>query len=520
MGLMWKLLAFALLACLCATAQTVEGTVIDSTSGNGLAGARVEIALAAAGPIGEAAYTAVTDSQGRFRIDGVKNGVYVARYRASGYLYPGDLAPARSFQVVAGGNALALEARMIQWAEASGRVLDGRGDPVPNADMEVTQIGRGTLGFRSDAEGKFQAPLIPNENYTLMVHPPSDWKPPDPEPGTDQALGWAPTYYPGVTVPEAAGKIVLPPGGRMENIELKIRALPAHSVRGTLRAPDGKPASKVRVVMGEDLLRPIFRQETGPDGAFDFSTVIDGHWLLAAEADSPSGPLRVTESFEVSGRDVKQLKPRLSAPFTAHGRIVIEKIEGREMPKPPTVSLQPLVRWVYPNVFGTPDTDGNFGVERVYPGLYQFHATEPPGYYLDAVGIGGADISGPVIDMAAGAPLLFVLKTNGGSVRGSAEKCERGTVALIPRDEAKRWRGFLRTARCDSMDRYDISAVRPGEYYVVAYAGDEIAALRINQLTMDGNIAPLVPEDTLSQAPVVTVKAGETATADVRVARL
>jgi Carboxypeptidase regulatory-like domain len=513
---MLRLSAFALLACLCATAQTVEGTVVESTSGNGLAGARVEIAPAAAGLVGEAAYTAVTDALGRFRIDNVKDGVYVARYTASGYLYEAALAPGRPFQVVARGNAVALEGRMIKMAEASGRVLDGRGDPVPSADMEATQIGRGTMGFRSDAEGKFRIPVIPNENYTLMVHPPSQWKPPDPEPGTDRPLGWAPTYYPGVTVPGAAGKILLPPGGRMENIELKIRALPAHSVHGTLGGPDGKPASKVPVVMGEDLLRPIFRQETGPDGTFDFSAVIDGHWLLASEADSPSGKLRVVEWFEVSGRDVKDLKPRLSAPFTAHGRIAIEKVEGRETPKPPTISLQPLVRWVYPNVFGTPDSDGDFGVERVYPGPYQFHAPEPPGYYLDAVRIGGVDISGPAIDMAAGAPLLFVFKANGGSVRGSSEKCEQGTVALIPRDEAKRWRGFLRTAQCDSADRYNIGAVRPGEYYVVAFAADEIASLRINQLTMDGNIAPLVPEGLLSQAPVVMVKAGETATADVR----
>ena len=516
---MCKLSAFALLACLCAAAQTVEGTVTDSTSGNGVAGARVEIAPAAARLIGEAAYTAVTDSQGRFRIDNVKDGVYVARYTVPGYLYEGDLAPGRPFQVVASGNAVVLEGRMTKMAEASGRVLDGRGDPVPNADMEATQIGRGTMGFQSDAEGKFRIPVIPNVNYTLMVHPPSQWKAPDPESGTDRALGWAPTYYPGVTVREAAGKILLPPGGRMENIELKIRALPAHSVRGTLSGPDGKPASKVSVVMGEDLLRPIFRQETGPDGAFDFPAVIDGHWLLAAEADSPSGTLRVIESFEVSGRDVKDLKPRLSAPFTAHGRIVIEKVEGRETPKPPTVSLQPLVRWVYPNVFGTPDSDGNFGVERVYPGPYQFQAPEPVGYYLDAVQIGGTDISGAAIDMAPGAPLLFVFKTNGGSVHGSAEKCERGTVALIPREEAKRWRGFLRTARCDSADRYDIGAVRPGEYYVIAFAGDEIAARRINQLTMDGEIAPILPEDILSHAPVVTVRAGETATVDARAAR-
>jgi Carboxypeptidase regulatory-like domain len=146
MGLMWKLSAFALLSCLCASAQTVEGTVIDSTYGNGIAGARVEIATAGAALIGEAAYTAVTDLKGRFRIDNVKVGVYVARYRAPGYLYEGDLTAGRPFQVVAGGNAVALEGCMIKMAEASGRVIDGRGDSVPNADMEATQIGRSTMG--------------------------------------------------------------------------------------------------------------------------------------------------------------------------------------------------------------------------------------------------------------------------------------------------------------------------------------------------------------------------------------
>ena len=58
-------------------------------------GQRVEIAPTGASLIGEAAYTGVTDSQGRFRIDNVKDGVYVARYRAPGYLYEGDLTPVR-----------------------------------------------------------------------------------------------------------------------------------------------------------------------------------------------------------------------------------------------------------------------------------------------------------------------------------------------------------------------------------------------------------------------------------------
>ena len=60
----------------------------------------------------------------------------------------------------------------------------------------------------------------------------------------------------------------------------------------------------------------------------------------------------------------------------------------------------------------------------------------------------------------------------------------------------------------------------PASSLFVAVDMESFAALRINQLTMRGNIAPLAPDDILSQAPVVTVKAGETVTADVRAARL
>ena len=91
-------------------------------------------------------------------------------------------------------------------------------------------------GLATDAQGRFdlRVPLLPG-GLTLSVVPPPSIKPPDPEPREEpesaRVLAWVRTWYPGVAVPEAASKIVLPPGGELASIELKLLALPAHAVR-------------------------------------------------------------------------------------------------------------------------------------------------------------------------------------------------------------------------------------------------------------------------------------------------
>ncbi|HJT90014.1 MAG TPA: carboxypeptidase-like regulatory domain-containing protein, partial [Bryobacteraceae bacterium] len=57
---------------------------------------RVRVTLEQAG---KPVYSATSDAQGRFRMTGVANGVYAARYSAPGYFSEDDQGPPRSFQV-------------------------------------------------------------------------------------------------------------------------------------------------------------------------------------------------------------------------------------------------------------------------------------------------------------------------------------------------------------------------------------------------------------------------------------
>lgn len=73
------LIAF-LLAAVAFAAQTVDGHVVNSVTGTDIPGVAVNLVQA-----GKVAYSAITDSQGHFRIEVVKAGAYTANYTARGF---------------------------------------------------------------------------------------------------------------------------------------------------------------------------------------------------------------------------------------------------------------------------------------------------------------------------------------------------------------------------------------------------------------------------------------------------
>jgi hypothetical protein len=157
-------------------------------------------------------------------------------------------------------------------------------------------------------------------------------------------------------------------------------------------------------------------------------------------------------------------------------------------------------------IIARPDEAGNFTLPDVHPGTYRIIPlpSPPPAYYLDAVRLGDVDVAASEVEIMSGAPpITIVYKPNGGTVRGTAEKCGSGRVWLVPQDAARQWLGFLRVAHCDANDRYEFTAVRPGDYYALA-------------LPSDGPL-PGLDLALFAQAAKVTVRAGESTSADLRV---
>jgi hypothetical protein len=510
-----------------AVAQTVEGSVFDAATGTGVGGVKVEL-LKGATPF----YETTTDGGGRFRFDNVREGEYAARYQSPDYWLTAGPSDYRVFGVAA-GSPVKLEARLMPWSRISGRVVDGRGNGVANARLELTGSGMvangrtylrtswgggggGQLSGSSSvmtfmgntgADGKFEVQLMPG-TYGLSVLPPPDLKPPEPEPD-GPILAWKRSYYPGVALPEAALKIVVLPGGEVSDVELKLLAVPAHAVRGVLVNPDGTPAPKVAVALGE-AIQPL-SVESNPDGTFEFAAVPEGEWRSSADVRRRGVDLRATEWIEVTKHDIESVKLRLAAPLTLRGKVVMEAEKGSSPPR-----LSPMILALRggrnsregdlgPIGSGpiSPDANGNI-IAQAYPGVYQLSTImqpPPPPYYLDAVLVGEANLITDEVEIATDAAITVVYKTDGGVVRGTAENCASGGVVLVPRDPSLR-RGFSRSGPCDSSDRYEVRAVRPGEYYAVALAGN-------------GPVLA-VDEALLNHAVKVTVRAGEASSADLR----
>jgi hypothetical protein len=498
-----------LLLSACAVAQTVEGNVVNSVTGNGIAGVKVDLNWA-----NDTYYSATTDPQGHFLFDHVQTGTYTVFYSSPDYFYA--LAGPRQFQVTA-GIPVKLEARMTPLARVSGRVVDSRGQAVPGAAVQISGPRR-AMAARADANGNFELhdALLP-DSYVLSAAPPPGFQPPDPEPETGVVLNWTRTWFPGVPTLEAASKIALPPGSEVADLELKLLAVPAHAVRGVLLKPDGKPAPKVLISLDGDAA--LLRTESKPDGSFEFPAVVDGEWRFSAELESGGVKLRATEWIEMARRELEGVKLRLDPPFTLRGKVIMEAAQGAAAPRAAGVSLDAHTSRSHRDngivigvASGSPDAradaDGNLKFDNVYPGAYRIIARNPaPGYYLDSVRVGEAEQSTMEVELFSGAAAITVVyRTNGGTVRGTAEKCASGGVVLVPQDPALRRPGFLHSRPCDANGRYEMSALRPGEYYVLALAGggpDPWQRARLD-------------DSLLSQATRITVRAGEASSVDLR----
>ena len=489
----------SLLLCGCTLAQTVEGTVTNSVTGVPIPGLKVEIVQ------GATVNGATTDPQGRFLFDNLKDGAWTVRYPSTDYSSRPD-----RVQVTA-GSPVRLQARLTPFPRISGRILDGRNEPIPKATFVLTS-SEAFWAAPTDAAGKFELRQgLPPGDYTLSATPPTGLKPPDPEPDSGRILAWARTYYPGTTLAETAVKLHLAPGVELAGIDVKLLAVPAHAVRGVCLSPEGSPAGGVKILLEEGRpFPPAMTVESKSDGTFEFPAVVDAEWTLSAQVE----PLQATQWVEMAGHDVEGMTLRLSQPFTVSGKVVMEVPPGMPAPRPPLVRLHThITRIMIDTGLGAGGlmprmlADGSFTIDKVYPGSYSVDPAQPTApYYLDTIRVGGVEMTTPEVELTGPLSIVLLYKANSGSVRGTVEGCSPGSVWLVPQEPAQRSR-FFRFVDCDDKGAYNMPAVRPGEYYAVANAGTAIPRPWL---------FGIFDQTLLNQSAKVTVRPGEATSADLR----
>jgi hypothetical protein len=172
-------------------------------------------------------------------------------------------------------------------------------------------------------------------------------------------------------------------------------------------------------------------------------------------------------SVFVARHDLEDVDIRLSRPFSVP---VITEVEGSPDAEP---ALQvPAIMLFSADAPGAGILTGTAKkpIENVHPGRYSVQAFPSlQGLYLDSVKYGEMDVTGRSVEIWDGTtPIRVFYKRGAPRVRGTVEGGPYAQVLFIPQGETIRSGGTLTTS-ADSGGKFQQSALRPGDYYVLAF---------------------------------------------------
>lgn len=305
----------------------VTGRVL-AKGGSPAAGVKVALFMNPSGP------QAVTDAQGRFRLEGIAPGRQ--DFQAE---HPKLGRAVRRLEV--GPDASSLELRLDGVAERAiaGLVLDPDGKPLPGVPVDVVGGPRAW----SDAKGRFRLILDPYEPPYLTT-------------ATIRASkdGYASTSQ----------VVALSEGSSPQDVELRLGA--GQSISGRLLAdPDRLAGASVEARQGEELRQA----EVTREGRYRLVGLGPGEWTVTAHAQGGwSDPKRVLLE---PGQEEAFLDLEVSRPLALRGRVL-------EPDGTPSASARVRVsRSGGPGLLSVvSDADGRFAVE-VPSGTYAILATQP-----------------------------------------------------------------------------------------------------------------------------------------------
>ena len=441
--------------------QRVQGIVTDSA---GLPLEGVEVYVSTGGPQmtmvmagahpEEPEPEAVTDPNGWFTVQDLSAAEPVTfNFERSGFVD-------ESAKAIELPRLEPLEVKLEAASDISGRVLDGEGEPVSGASVNLRRaltIEMGgaimktimMLSEQTDAEGRF-----------LFA---------DQEPGTIALSAVASGFQ------EAKlDNVEVPKGEDLTGVEI---ALPTGAIlQGRVLLPDGRPAIKAEVREVEESSEGMFFGgiPTDGNGYYRIEGLVPGK--ISIEATHESWP-RVVRDIEID-EGIHTLDLRFDGGIEVSG--LVTDIDGEPVADA-AVRLAPVGRY-----YGGPEAvtgaDGRFEMPGVKEGEYDlwveaFEYAPFPGERRVTV---EAD---PVYG-------LDVTLDRGGAIAGRVTGLDPeklGKVSVVAQSTAGRgWN----TGTIDSKGRYRIEHLYPGEYNVVARLGDSGRRAK-EQVTLDAGVEEL-----------------------------
>jgi hypothetical protein len=425
------------------SAQSVEGTLTDRVRRTPLPNVTVTL-------VGPTVVNAVTDTSGVFRSGLLKPGQYRLTLALSGYELP---RAGRGFFEVA-DSLVRVPVELDPLCRVAGRVTYPDGGAAGHAPVSLVEYPAGhSTPVVADEAGRFVFEDVKPGRYLLRATQPTS-----PAPAPDGET-WTPTADP-EPLRLRAGMVVAH--------DLRLRSSPTLHIRGIVLDEFSRPAPGVAVNS----------VKTGPDGMFDLPAYT-GDWRLNATETGRRGYAKVT----LTRHDVENVEIRLARPLTiaADTTLMLEPVEAYGA----AVAMGDVVRGLSP------------GVYRIYP-------RPVTGSYVASVKFGDTEVIGqPVGIWDSSAAIHVRYEMGSATVRGTVEQGGGASVAVYAQDPLLLRMDGMHTAIAAADGRFEIAALRPGDYWAVALDGEP----------------PLTLSDPALQALAVLVHVdkGEAATVKLRV---
>jgi len=259
-----------------------------------------------------------TNDQGEYVFDDVPPGTYRVNVRKTGFANPLPPGPASSPVItVEQGSVEAPDIALLRGGALAGRVLDPSGEPAMDTQLRAyrrTDAGpfKGRLiqggGGSTNDLGEFRIFGLAPGQYVVSAGP----QPQSPYEvaGTPASQTYASTFYPSVTDATAAPTLELAPGQTIDGIVIRLVAIPAFRVSGTVLDGSGRRVRNAFVSLTASSASvagspPIGFAHSDERGRFAIGRVPPGTYHISASAPSsgPGSPQPYSERMQITVRD-------------------------------------------------------------------------------------------------------------------------------------------------------------------------------------------------------------------------
>jgi hypothetical protein len=467
----------------------VTGRVVSAATGAPLKKAAVWLEIFTAARVNNAPTVpaVTTDAEGRFTVQGIDPGSYFLLAKRTGYLEQGYGAAAPDsvgppLELAPGETKRDLVFKLTPQSLVYGKVLDEDGDPVPNAQVEVSRVsyarGRRDLVAAGMAEtqddGGFVVGNLKPGRYYLCAALPHVMESPGPERHIK-------TYFPSAAHANDAEPVDVAAGAEVRGLAIRLRKSRVFRIRGrAVLGADSSPAGGVSLT----LLPGNRGVKTLDDGRFEIEGVAPGSYsLMTAPGSVVTARIPLTVTEENLDGVVLTAGP---------GATIDGKLRGAMAARVAVVPIGQAFEYGAEVMAGPPR--GAFELPNLLPVTYALEVDALPGdSYVKSVTFRGRPVVDWQLDLTAGAggDLVIDVSPDGGQITGKVD--QPGVLVQI-------WPAggeSARSVKSDARGEFHFGSLAPGDYRVLAWQD------------LDDDLAQYAPFRAHFDADAVKVHTGE-----------